>query len=150
MPLWSTLVVNASTSLEDRYRSVRLDVLIHTCWSRASDDPPLTVSALGSSRHLALVWPADLPLRRSFQHAREPARSLASLGFRVRSMSLRNRSILADFGTLITRVSVRLHMSATTLGSHSLDPGTWTHQVSCAKSRMIGNSTVSTVSTVIW
>jgi hypothetical protein len=62
------------TSLEDRYRSVRLDVLIHTCWSRASDDPPLTVSALGSSRHLVRVWPADLPLRRSFRRRLRPAR----------------------------------------------------------------------------
>lgn len=46
------------TSLEDRCGSVRLDVLIHTYWSRASDDPLLTVGALGASRHLAHAWPA--------------------------------------------------------------------------------------------
>ena len=45
------------TSLEDRYGAARLDLLIRMHWSRASDDPLLTVSALGSSRHLARVWP---------------------------------------------------------------------------------------------
>jgi hypothetical protein len=43
------------TSLEDRYGSIWLDVLIHTLWSREPDDPPLTASALGSSRHLAHI-----------------------------------------------------------------------------------------------
>jgi len=46
------------TSLEDRYGSIRLDVLIHTCRSRASDDPLLTVIALRASWHLARMWPA--------------------------------------------------------------------------------------------
>src|SRR5580693_2713580 len=51
------------TSLEDRYGSARRDVLIRTCWSRASDDPLLTVGALRASWHLARAWPTDLPLR---------------------------------------------------------------------------------------
>lgn len=55
------------TSLEDRYGSMRLDALIHTCWSRGSDDSLLTVSVLRASRHLARAWPTDLPLRRSFR-----------------------------------------------------------------------------------
>jgi predicted nucleic acid-binding protein len=41
------------TSLEDRHWSIRLDVMIRMYWSQAPDDPLLTVSALGSSRHLA-------------------------------------------------------------------------------------------------
>jgi hypothetical protein len=45
------------TSLEDRYGSNSLDVLRHRYWSRASDDPLLTVTASGSSWHLARTWP---------------------------------------------------------------------------------------------
>ena len=45
------------TSLEDRYASTLLDVQQCRSWSRASDDPLLTVSALGSSRPLARPWP---------------------------------------------------------------------------------------------
>jgi len=46
-----------SPSLEDRYGSARLDVLIHTRWSRTTEDPLLTVGALRASRHLARAWP---------------------------------------------------------------------------------------------
>jgi hypothetical protein len=45
------------TSLEDRYRAIRSDVQMRTRWSRRSNDPLLTVSTLGSSRHLAHAWP---------------------------------------------------------------------------------------------
>ena len=72
-PFWHAA---GMTSLEDRYRSVRLDVLIHTCWPRAYDDPLLTVNALGASQHLARAWPTDLPLRRSFHGGRSTATSL--------------------------------------------------------------------------
>jgi len=47
-PFWHA---TGTISLEDRYRAARLDVLIHTCCSRTSNDPLLTVSALGR------VWP---------------------------------------------------------------------------------------------
>lgn len=42
----------------DRYGAALLDVLICMHWLRTSDDPLLTVSGPGSSRHLARVWPA--------------------------------------------------------------------------------------------
>ena len=41
-PFWHAA---GMASLEDRYGSARLDVLIRMHWSRTSDDPPLTVSA---------------------------------------------------------------------------------------------------------
>ena len=54
-PFWHTA---GMTSLEDRYGFSQLDLAIRTHWSQASDDPLLTASALGSSRHLARVWSA--------------------------------------------------------------------------------------------
>jgi hypothetical protein len=77
------LAADRNTSLEDRYGSFRLDVLIHTYWSQASGAPLLTVSALRASRHLARAWPADLPLRRSSQVVRSTAILLVSAGFLV-------------------------------------------------------------------
>jgi hypothetical protein len=41
-PFWHAA---GMASLEDRYGSARLDVLIRMHWSRTSDDPPLIVSA---------------------------------------------------------------------------------------------------------
>jgi hypothetical protein len=75
------------TSLEDRYGVAGHDVLIRMPWSRASDEPRLTASALESSWHLARVWPTtqmrDLPLRRSFHGWRPTAAFLARAGFLV-------------------------------------------------------------------
>jgi hypothetical protein len=71
------------TSLEDRYRSIRLDVLIRTRWSRTSNVPLMTVSALRIPLHLARTWPTDLPLRRSFHDGRSSAASLARAGLGV-------------------------------------------------------------------
>jgi hypothetical protein len=67
-------------------RSIRVhlsNVPIGTHWSRTCDDPLMTVSALGSSRHLARAWPTDLPLRRSFRVLRPTAALVIRAGFLV-------------------------------------------------------------------
>src|SRR6266851_506951 len=61
------LVADRTTSLEDRYGSISLDVLIHRPWSRTPNDPLMTVRPLGSSRYLARAWPA--PEVAAFTHS---------------------------------------------------------------------------------